>query len=1361
MIKQEYYLGLDCGTDSIGYAVTDEAYALLKSKGEPMIGVMTFDEPCSAQERRANRTGRRRLHRRQQRVQLLQELFAPAIAARDPGFFQRLRESALWRQDVTTSATGGVFFNDDDFTDREYHRMYPTIHHLICELMESEAPHDVRLVYLACAWLVAHRGHFLSAISEDNLESATDIRGVYADFMNWFETEKPWECDAEAFGSVLKARVRIRDKEAQLNELLFNGAKNPPVLAFDAEDLDAPVLSRAAMVKLLSGGKVKASDLFLHRAEEYAEVGSISLGGKEEDLAMALSRLGEDAELVLRLKALFDWAVLADILRNEPYISRAKVLVYDRHREDLARLKAFIRKYLPARYDEVFNASGGVNYAAYSRHAPTGGTAPKYVSKEDFCDYLRKLVAGVSVEEEDLPAYEDMMARLEACAFLPKQRDRDNRVIPYQLYAYELRMILARAERYLPFLAQRDADGLSVSDKIISIFKFRIPYYVGPLNQNSSYAWLERKAERIYPWNFEKIVDLDASEDAFIRRMTGRCNYLPSEYVLTKNALCYARFNVLNEINLLKINSVPITVAQKQAIYTQLFERRSRVTFKALQSFCIAEGYMNPGDTISGIDKEGIKSSLRPQQAFARLLRRGDLTEAQAEQIVERITCTEERPRLHRWLCRTFPQLAAEDIDYLSRLKFSDFGRLSRRFLCELEGMCRETGEVFTVLEAMWETNCTLMELLSDRFTFAEHVREEAQAYYAEHPRTLEARMDDLYLSNGARRPIYRTLEIVKDVVHAAGGPPKKIFVEMARGGTADQKGKRTKSRKEQIREHYKRFAREEVRDLLSLLDARDENELQSEKLYLYFMQLGRCMYSGEPIDLQHLSDRKFYDVDHIFPQCRVKDDSVLNNKVLCLSVLNGQKGDVYPIAPEIRQRMGGFWAALHDKGLLTDEKYRRLTRTTPFTDEELMGFIQRQLVETRQSTKAIAAILKERYPEAQIVYVKAGLVSEFRQEFGMLKSRILNDLHHAKDAYLNIVVGNVYYERFNKNYFRLNETYSMKTRELFTHSVWSGGARVWRGGADIGLVREVVSRNHIHVTRFAFYRRGALFDQQPLRAQPDGGDLIPRKANLPVERYGGYRKPTATFFMLARYTAGRKRELMVVPIDLMAEADFRRDDACAPAVVRAAIEKIVGKPVDAVELPLGMRVLKVNTVFSLDGFRVALSGKVGGGKQLLLTPLMPLWLDARWERYVKRIESFQNKRIKRPGLSLQPAFDRLTLEENLLLYDLLRGKLAAWPYSKRPGTEAMRRTLEERREAFSALPPEAQVALLAALLGAFGRSGQGTDLTPIGGVKSAGVPLLSSSLSNWKKLYADVRIVDPSPAGLFERASVNLLSLL
>ena len=73
----------------------------------------------------------------------------------------------------------------------------------------------------------------------------------------------------------------------------------------------------------------------------------------------------------------------------------------------------------------------------------------------------------------------------------------------------------------------------------------------------------------------------------------------------------------------------------------------------------------------------------------------------------------------------------------------------------------------------------------------------------------------------------------------------------------------------------------------------------------------------------------------------------------------------------------------------------------TPFTEDELSGFINRQLVETRQSTKAVAVLLKQLFPNSEIVYVKAGLVSEFRQAFGLVKCRDINDLHHAKDAFV------------------------------------------------------------------------------------------------------------------------------------------------------------------------------------------------------------------------------------------------------------------------------------------------------------------------------------------------------------------------
>lgn len=40
-------------------------------------------------------------------------------------------------------------------------------------------------------------------------------------------------------------------------------------------------------------------------------------------------------------------------------------------------------------------------------------------------------------------------------------------------------------------------------------------------------------------------------------------------------------------------------------------------------------------------------------------------------------------------------------------------------------------------------------------------------------------------------------------------------------------------------------------------------------------------------------------------------------------------------------------WKYLKDKGLISEKKFNRLTRTEPFTDDELAGFINRQLVET------------------------------------------------------------------------------------------------------------------------------------------------------------------------------------------------------------------------------------------------------------------------------------------------------------------------------------------------------------------------------------------------------------------------------
>ena len=90
--------------------------------------------------------------------------------------------------------------------------------------------------------------------------------------------------------------------------------------------------------------------------------------------------------------------------------------------------------------------------------------------------------------------------------------------------------------------------------------------------------------------------------------------------------------------------------------------------------------------------------------------------------------------------------------------------------------------------------------------------------------------------------------------------------MEMARGATESQKGKRTKSRKQQLLDLYKQVKHEDAPELLAELEAMGDeanSRLQSDKLFLYYLQLGKCAYTGQAIDLSQLLS-KTYDIDHI-----------------------------------------------------------------------------------------------------------------------------------------------------------------------------------------------------------------------------------------------------------------------------------------------------------------------------------------------------------------------------------------------------------------------------------------------------------------------------------------------------------------
>ena len=60
-MNKKYYLGLDIGTNSVGWAVTDENYNLYKYAGKRMWGIRLFEAADTAAERRMKRSNRRRL----------------------------------------------------------------------------------------------------------------------------------------------------------------------------------------------------------------------------------------------------------------------------------------------------------------------------------------------------------------------------------------------------------------------------------------------------------------------------------------------------------------------------------------------------------------------------------------------------------------------------------------------------------------------------------------------------------------------------------------------------------------------------------------------------------------------------------------------------------------------------------------------------------------------------------------------------------------------------------------------------------------------------------------------------------------------------------------------------------------------------------------------------------------------------------------------------------------------------------------------------------------------------------------------------------------------------------------------------
>lgn len=1245
---QDYIVGLDIGTGSVGWAVVDPNGYLYKFKRQNTWGARLFDSAKTAADTRVKRILRRRYGRRYRRIQTLRELMLPDVAKVDPDFFCRMNQSDLVMGDGDFSEKH-PFFNGGELTEYEYYDRFPTIYHLREHLVNSTEKEDIRLVYLALHHMMKYRGNFLveGDVSASDADSSIALAGLLEELAVLCQARGiDYEGEAADLGALVGA---LEDASAyrRARQETFSAALGLP----SSEKKLAKAIGDAVFGYQANFG-------LLFAVEETGD-SKFSLDNEDKVEKFEAELLPEEnAALFLALRSAYNAYLLAGILSDAHggTISSAMRCRYEQHKADLACLKDLVKRYYPTdpdgvnrKYNEIFRGS---RYAdgAYKRKYAKGytGYILGNVSREDLYKSLKGLFDDVRLSDDDAAYWEGALARMDKDAYLQKLRTRENGAIPHQLHLEEMKAVIEHQRAYYPTLAEN-------GDKICDLLAFRLPYYVGPLGnqsnprRNKPFAWAVRKPgmenERVYPWNFDEVVDRDACAEAFVTNLTGECSYYLGKKVIPKNSLLYSEFCVRQELNVCRHdadgeNFMRMDNETVQAIFDDVFKTRKKVRVADVEEYL--KSRFGSHYKIKGTQKESeFASSLGSYCDFARILERPIETYEDYEMVetlITWVTVFEDKKILKRKVMQAYGPadrggngaLSNDQVKRVCKLRYTGWSNLSREFLEELRA--DYNGRRVSIMDVLRDSDKTtpmnLMEILADeRFGFRRLLDKENEEFLRDQEGYL---LDDISGSPAIKRGINQALKIVDEIVSITGKPPAKICVEMAREEVGKTKGSRTKSRSKQLEDLYAAISKDlsvyEGQAELKRELSREKDRLDNERLYLYFLQRGRCAYSGKKLDIDNLA---LYHVDHIVPQSMVKDDSI-DNKVLVLQSENEKKLDQYPLPEDMRTKGYRLWASLHDAKLMSDKKFNALT-TSRVSDRQVMGFINRQLVETRQITKHVVTLLQSLYPDTVIETVKAELTHNLREQYGFYKVREVNDWHHAHDAYLACQMSRFLatrYPRISEDLdYRSFSRFAIATRKsgkghsgLIVNSFSLNGFDPdtgevfrddWYGEQEVERIRRCLNYRDCFVSRKVEKLTGEFWNQTVYSPREQSDNAIPLKKGKSVEHYGHYMSPNSAFYSVIEHTdmvrGKKKRKVSVVGVPVNVSYGIKSDDDLLTYLESEYVEPRI----------LRAQVLKYQKI------------EWGGAEYYLTSPVeminaQQLWLPSR---YMKLLFTMASKR--------------------------------------------------------------------------------------------------------------------------------------
>lgn len=1100
--KHTYSIGLDIGVGSVGWACMTNDFRLLKYNGKTALGVREFESANTAEETRLKRGARRRYNRRIKRIQLLQETLNP-LFVQDENFLNavNLDKKHYWRN--------SNHFENNTLSETLHQlgrnkREFPTVYHLRKSLIENKKKEDVRLIYLALHNLVKFRGHFLNegmnwARKESGNTEIIQLKEIVEAAVNSGSIIS--EITDESF---LVSLAIIGNQDMSKNDKTNELKKHVPKEVI-------------ALFKLIIGSKVNLWDAFpdsdnflMYKNEKLkAELGT-------EDLDTIVNELTDEEQIVIEKAGdLYQSFLLKELLGESSYVSAAKVLSYNKFGTDMDTLKKLYNTYLGEKeYRAMFITSRKAEKEYKLTRDPKvlcefdQFLKHKNKYEEKLFNTVRKKITelkkGVGLAARDRKVIDDILFEIEANQFLQKQKGFINASIPHQNNVFEAMSILRNQQEFYPEINEE------MINRVEQIISFRIPYYMGPLTMtdDEKFGWASRLQQgvNIKPWNIDEVIDRSQSAENFITRMNSYCTYLPSEKVLPKHSLIYQKFELLNELNGVQIRHATdkpdrkyrLSALEKEWIIDNVFMKYKSVTnttlLRELKNSEFKDIVIDNDElrNVFGTQKEDkFSTNLSTHIDMHKIF--GDLDEVDnimLEEIIYWISVFNEKDIIQSKINEKYPIVTEVQIKKLVNLNYAGWGRLSHKLLNEIIIGANHTE---TVLDVMKTEPVVYMELLSmEKYSLEDKIKKINSQSQGDILKIKYSDVKELHGSPALKKGIWQAVLIVEELVEIFG-EPENIILEFAR-----EEGikRRQKSRKELWKETEKAVTSDEkeLKQFVKQHKNHEEVEYQNDRFYLYLTQNGKCMYSGESLDISQLH---LYEVDHVLPRSFVKDDS-LDNLALVKSSINKDKGHTQmplQIIPTSKKSAIRYqWRKLYENKLISGKKYNRLLKEE-FTEQDQEGFFARQLVETRQIIKHVKDLFEERFEDTGIHALKADFITNLRKHTNIYKIRDYNNKHHAVDAALGAVIVNFIIKKHGSNFLKFDFKYEAARKK------WNKSIKTYK--KNFFLFSEIDKYD-----KFPGYDTGEILDGRRFLASIN--DDIPWQTTLKIgNNEGRYYKET------------------------------------------------------------------------------------------------------------------------------------------------------------------------------------------------------------------------------------------------------------